>query len=163
MPVICDTGSWSMRLGGKRSWERIASLPRNWHFSHLFVVWNDKEVKKGLVDIVRAIGMGFFISLKKIIFSIFSSHVKSAWKVHFSFSTFLWTFFLLGHSRPLFLTFVFLIQFIVNKICRWLDSNSGSLALEATAPPTEPQPLPQSVNVFTKASPFPFYAFSFAP
>ena len=29
-----------------------------------------------------------------------------------------------------------------NKSCRWLDSNSGPLVLEATALPTAPQPLP---------------------
>ena len=29
-----------------------------------------------------------------------------------------------------------------NKFCRWLDSNRGPLVLEATAQPTEPQPLP---------------------
>ena len=29
-----------------------------------------------------------------------------------------------------------------NKICRWLDSNHGPLVSEATALPTEPQPLP---------------------
>ena len=42
-------------------------------------------------------------------------------------------------SRPLFFTFVFLIQLIKNKICQWLDLNHGSLVLEATALPTEPQ------------------------
>ena len=30
------------------------------------------------------------------------------------------------------------------KICRWLDSNRGPLILEASALPTEPQPLPTS-------------------
>ena len=29
-----------------------------------------------------------------------------------------------------------------NKFCQWLDSNRGPLVLEATALPTEPQPLP---------------------
>ena len=33
-------------------------------------------------------------------------------------------------------------ELIVNKICRWVDSNHWSLVLETTAIPTEPQPLP---------------------
>ena len=37
--------------------------------------------------------------------------------------------------------FVFLIQLIVNKICRCLDSNSRTLVSETTTLPTEPQPL----------------------
>ena len=36
-------------------------------------------------------------------------------------------------------------QLIVNKICRWLDLNHGSLVSEATALPTVPQPLPYVV------------------
>ena len=40
-----------------------------------------------------------------------------------------------------FFIFVFSIQSIVNKICRSLDSNRGSLVLEVTALPTEPQPV----------------------
>ena len=32
---------------------------------------------------------------------------------------------------------------ILINVCRWLDSNRGPLALEATALPTEPQPLPK--------------------
>ena len=37
-------------------------------------------------------------------------------------------------------------QFIVNKICQWLDSNCRPLVLEATALPIEPQPpLPHCV------------------
>ena len=36
-----------------------------------------------------------------------------------------------------------LIQLSANKICQWLDSNCGSLVLEATALPTEPPPLPE--------------------
>ena len=45
-----------------------------------------------------------------------------------------------------FFIFVFSVQLIVKswlKFCRWLDSNSGPLVLEATALPTEPQPLPK--------------------
>ena len=34
-----------------------------------------------------------------------------------------------------------IIHLIVNKNCRWLDSNRESLGSEATALPTEPQPL----------------------
>ena len=51
-------------------------------------------------------------------------------------------------SSKLAQTFIFIIsiqfkvQLIVNGIFRWLDSNRGSLVLEATALPTEPQPLP---------------------
>ena len=55
----------------------------------------------------------------------------------------------MGHSRPLFLYFVFSIQLTVHivqyKFCRRLDSNHGPLVLEATALPTEPQPLPKVV------------------
>ena len=47
-----------------------------------------------------------------------------------------------------FFIFVFSIQLTLdskqmfNKFCWWLDSNRGPLALQATALPTEPQPLP---------------------
>ena len=45
-----------------------------------------------------------------------------------------------------FFIFVSSTQFTVNKcsikVCRWLDSNWGSLESEATTLPTEPQPLP---------------------
>ena len=41
-------------------------------------------------------------------------------------------------------------QLIVNKICRWLDLNHGSLVSEATALPTMPQPLPYVVAKFTQ-------------
>ena len=34
-----------------------------------------------------------------------------------------------------------------NKSCRWLDSNQGTLVLEATALPTAPQPLPGSIDL----------------
>ena len=34
-----------------------------------------------------------------------------------------------------------------NKFGRWLDSNRGPLVSEATALPTEPQPLPTSANL----------------
>ena len=48
--------------------------------------------------------------------------------------------------------FVFSIQLIINKLtnkcsikfCQWLESNHGPLILQATALPTEPQPLPTS-------------------
>ena len=33
-------------------------------------------------------------------------------------------------------------MFNINKFCQWLDSNRGPLVSEATALPTEPQPLP---------------------
>ena len=50
----------------------------------------------------------------------------------------------------IFFIFVFSIQSIVNKFqykfCRWLDLNRGPLVSEATALPTEPQPLLKSVN-----------------
>ena len=36
---------------------------------------------------------------------------------------------------------------ILINFCRWLDSNRGPLVSEATALPTEPQPLPKSINV----------------
>ena len=45
----------------------------------------------------------------------------------------------------LFFIFVFSTQLLMNnftKFRRWLDSNCGPLVSEATALPTEPQPLP---------------------
>ena len=42
--------------------------------------------------------------------------------------------------------YILLIQLIVNKICRWLDSKSESMVLEATTLPTEPQPPPPIVS-----------------
>ena len=53
---------------------------------------------------------------------------------------------LMGHSGSLFLYFrlfntVDSIQ-LFNKFCQWLEPNRRPLALEATALPTEPQPLP---------------------
>ena len=46
-----------------------------------------------------------------------------------------------------FFIFVFSTQWTVNKclvkVCQCLDLNCGSLVSEATALPTEPQPLPQ--------------------
>ena len=50
---------------------------------------------------------------------------------HCLFSLFLYDFFKLQ----------FLIQFVNNKICWWLDPNRGSLMSEATALPIAPQPL----------------------
>ena len=51
-----------------------------------------------------------------------------------------------------FFIFVFSIQMKVNndqyKFRRWLDSNRGPLVLEATALPTEPQPLPLTQILF---------------
>ena len=51
-------------------------------------------------------------------------------------------------SRSLFALFCLFYTVDSNqiKICRCLDSNRGSLVLEATALPTEPQPLPRSSN-----------------
>ena len=48
------------------------------------------------------------------------------------------------HSRPLFSLFSSFqnSKQIFNKFCQRLDSNHGPLVLEATALPTEPQPLP---------------------
>ena len=48
----------------------------------------------------------------------------------------------MGHSCLFFFIFVSSIQFVVNKICRWLHSSRGTLVLEATTVPIEPQPLP---------------------
>ena len=61
-----------------------------------------------------------------------------------------------GPSRPLFLYFrLFNSQLIVNKCSIeinnffwWRDSNRGPLVLEATALPTEQQPLPKKIIVF---------------
>ena len=57
----------------------------------------------------------------------------------------------MGHSQHLFLYFclfntvdskqMFYIK-VIKVVCRWLDSNRRSLVWEATALPTEPQPLP---------------------
>ena len=55
---------------------------------------------------------------------------------------FFWlTIFLKGHSRPLFIYFR-LFNTAQYFFCQWLDSNRRPLALEVTALPTEPQPLP---------------------
>ena len=54
-------------------------------------------------------------------------------------------FFKIGHSRPLFSLFSS-FQYSwqrFNKFCRWLDLNRSPLVLEATALPTELQPLPE--------------------
>ena len=54
-----------------------------------------------------------------------------------------------------FFIFVFSIQLTVNiqyTFCPWLDSNSGPLESEATALPTEPQPLPLIGVVFKKTN-----------
>ena len=56
----------------------------------------------------------------------------------------------MGHSRPLFLYFrlfntVDSKMFYIN-FCWWRDSNHGPLELEASALPTEPQPLPVKGN-----------------
>ena len=62
-----------------------------------------------------------------------------------SFRCHLVSIFKMGHSRPLFLCFcLFNTQLTVNKcsiyinFCRRLDSNRGTLVLEATTLPTEP-------------------------
>ena len=56
------------------------------------------------------------------------------------------------HSGPLFHYFRLFntvdSKQLFNKFCRWLDSNRRPLVLEATALPTEPQPLPQ-IEIFT--------------
>ena len=59
----------------------------------------------------------------------------------------------MGNCRPLFSLFLSLIQLIVNKICRWMDSNLGPLELEATTLPTEPLQSPSSIHCFI-LSPF---------
>ena len=51
------------------------------------------------------------------------------------------TFYRLGHSRPLFFTFVFSIQSTVSKICQRLDTNHTLCGVGSAALPTEPQPL----------------------
>ena len=59
-------------------------------------------------------------------------------------------------SGLFFFIFVFSIQLTVNnvqyKVRRRLDSNCGPLVLEATALPTEPQPLPLSEALLYKIS-----------
>ena len=75
---------------------------------------------------------------------------KLFWLVHLGISAikvFLWIFFLkMAHSRTLFLYFRLFntvdSKQMLDKACWWLDSNCRSLVSEATALPTEPQPLP---------------------
>ena len=66
-----------------------------------------------------------------------------------------------GHCRPLFSLFSS-FQYTVDRkqmfninFCRWLDSNRGPLVSEATALPTEPQPLPK-INVLVNVALVPF-------
>ena len=61
----------------------------------------------------------------------------------------------MGHSRTLFL--YLRLFFTVNskqmfylKVCQWLDSNHGPLVSEATALPTESQPLPKFIYASLK-------------
>ena len=65
-----------------------------------------------------------------------------------NFWYFWWDFFLkkkVGHSRPLFIYFRLFNTVDKNKcsikFCRWLELNRGPLVSNATALPTEPQPL----------------------
>ena len=65
-------------------------------------------------------------------------------------------FFVVGHSRPLFLYFRLFNTAnsklnIPYRICWCLDSNRGPLVFEATTLPTEPQPLPKSLLPYLKA------------
>ena len=39
---------------------------------------------------------------------------------------------------------------MLNKFCRWLESNRGPLVSKATALPTEPQPLPIASSIFNR-------------
>ena len=72
----------------------------------------------------------------------------------------------LGHSRLLFSLFSSFQQLTVNmfiiKSCRWLNSNCGPLVSEATALPTEPQPLPTAMKLFAAWSLI-YYFFKFSP
>ena len=56
----------------------------------------------------------------------------------------------MGHSRPCFLLFClfFLIVRSVDKILSRLGFERGTLVSEATALPTEPQPLPLNCTIF---------------
>ena len=71
-------------------------------------------------------------------------------------------FFKKGHSRPLFLFFVFSMQLIVgtDKIYKWPDSNRGSLVSKATALPTEPKPRSCNFSVWS-LSPFQIWRLKF--
>ena len=60
-------------------------------------------------------------------------------------------------SFSLFLSFQYTVDSkqIFNKyiyFCQWLDSNRGPLVLEATALPTEPQPLPNTLGTLSNHS-----------
>ena len=57
------------------------------------------------------------------------------------------------HSRPIFLYFRLFNSVDIKRMFnvnfwQWLDSNCGSLVLEATTLPTEPQPLPIQIVLF---------------
>ena len=56
-------------------------------------------------------------------------------------------------SSLFFFIFVFLIQlteYSKYKVCLWMDSNRGPLVSEATALPSEPQPLPNLLKAFAR-------------
>ena len=56
----------------------------------------------------------------------------------------------MGQYGPLFS--LFSIHLMINKMWQWLDSNCRSLVSEATALPTEPQPLPRCLNSLPKCA-----------
>ena len=65
-----------------------------------------------------------------------------------------------GHSRPLFIYFRLFNTVdnkqMLNKFCRWLESNRGPLVSKAASLPTEPQPLPNTTYLLCR------YNFSYA-
>ena len=98
--------------------------------------------KLGLIHVNISTLIGFYLTCK--------------WGITISFIS--WRFFIiqflgillnLGHSRPLILYIRFsyrqLKRFLVNKCCRWLDSNPGPLVSDATKLSTVQQPLPTKV------------------
>ena len=82
--------------------------------------------------LIRLISFGFFSSQNSYCKVFF----KKKWPFPASYLYIYFRLFDIVDSKQMF-----------NKICRWLDSNHGPLVSEATALPTEPQPLPDILIV----------------
>ena len=91
----------------------------------------EKSTRERLIcqTICRLQAITFFSSVVLFFFPLLLFFTKK-WSIRGLF--FLWL---------LVFSIQFIIQLIVNRICRWLDSNPGYLVLEVSALPTERQPL----------------------